>query len=186
MKVSEIKKLLKEGKQIEDLQKELQTQINIKSYLSIAQKKLIVESVIKDSLKINDTGLLICDFINKKIAFDLAILTNYTNIKLSKKSVDDYDFLQEYGIFDIIYNNINPRELDLITSILENEIKQKIKIENSFERTMLRIFNTISEKMPEAEQIQSFLKSIVKDINDLDWDKVPMLKQMFDVSQGKQ
>ena len=175
MKVSEIKKLLKEGKQIKDLS------IEVKPYVSILKKQAMIEKIIEGCIDYNDAQLAFCNFINKQIAFDLSILLNYTNIKTGKNIISDYDFLQENGIFDYIYEKINIKDLNLIQTLLDNEIKQKLDLENSFEFFLIRISNTLINKLPDNKQVQEFLRTIIDNLGQFSWDKIPSLKKIVDL-----
>jgi hypothetical protein len=92
MKVSEIKKQLKQGKELKEI-------IKIKNYIPVLEKKIFCENIINGSLEEKD-GFLVCDAILKKFLMDLALLKNYGGIKFNdsfEKQMVEYDELCELG-----------------------------------------------------------------------------------------
>jgi hypothetical protein len=56
---------------------------------------------------------------------------------------------------------------------------------NSFANIIGNKLQQLIDKIPNDKQLKSLSKSLIKDINKLDWDKVPMLKQMWLTANGK-
>lgn len=159
--------------------------IEIKQYLSFVEKKLLCIDILEDCLIVDENGLLSCDFFKKKLLIDLKLIVNYTDIEFSKEFMGEYDFLVEQGILDHIIENIPASELDFIDEMISDELDQRIKIGNSLESIIAKGINKIAEKLPTDKEIKSLSKSLVKDLNKFDWDKVPMLRDMWLSANGK-
>lgn len=174
MKVSELREKFIKGKLLSDYG------IEIRNYLPIAEKKLMVDKIIEDCLDYNNDGLLKVNFVNKKIAIDLAFLLNYTSIELNGENfIDDYDFLDMNNVFDSIRDAIGDKEVCLIYDLIDEEIDQRIRLENSFEAILKKGINALIEKLPTDKQIKSLAKSLARDLKNFNWDAVPMIKEMY-------
>ena len=190
MLVSEIKERLENGEPIDAL-------INIKPYLSHVEKKILSENIIKGSLDKNENDLVVCDFFNRELTKNIGIIVNYTDIEINNDEfLEDYDTLSELGIIDYVLNNMNKSDRYFIKDMVSKCIEQEINIGNSIESIAQKGINDLKviieegiakivEKLPSDKQIKSLSKTLIKDVNKLDWDKVPMLKQMWETANGK-
>lgn len=179
MLISEIKEKLQNGISIDLI-------INIKPHLSHVEKKILCENIINASLDQNEDGLVICDYFNRELTKNIGIIVNYTDIEINNDEfLEDYDTLSEYGIVDYVLNNINKSDRFFIKSMVSKEIEQKVKISNSIESIIAKGLNKITEKLPDNKELKSLSKSLVKDLNKFNWDKVPMLKEMWLTANGK-
>ena len=103
MKVIEIKEALKEGNILDDL-------IQIKPYLSFAEKKILCDKIIEGSLY-EENGMLLCNYYDKKLFIEISIINNYTDIELDEENiVGDYDILCELGIVEHILKCLDDDE----------------------------------------------------------------------------
>ena len=159
---------------------------NIKKYIPFIEKKILVEDIIDGCLETNENGLLVVNNFMKKMVLDLKVVIAYTDIEFGEEIVNDYDFMVENKIIDKIIESIDDSELDFIESMVNKEIDQKIRIENSIEGILANKLDKLIDKLPTDKQIKSLSKSLVKDINKMDWDKLPMLKDMWLSANGKQ
>ena len=180
MLISEIKEQIEAGKFVDDL-------LEVKQYLSIIEKNLIVNKIIDSCIVLDEiNGLSKIDYFYKKLTSDVSLLVNYTNIEFSENLIEDYDCLCENVGIERILNQIPITEVEFILDLVDCELTQIIKLNNSIEGILASKLDKVVEKLPTDKQIKSLSKSLVKDINKLDWDKLPMLKDMWNVANGNQ
>lgn len=162
-------------------------EIKIKKYIPFVEKQVLVQRVVDLCLDFDqDTNMVKVNFFNKKLSIDSQIILMYTDLEFAEEDfIKQYDFLVENNYFDYIFSQINSSELDMIYEAVEHEIEQAIQLNNSIEGILAKGINKIVEKLPSDKQLKSLSKSLVKDINKLDWDRLPILKQMFDTANGK-
>jgi hypothetical protein len=162
-------------------------EIKIKKYIPFVEKQVLVQRVVDLCLDFDqDTNMVKVNFFNKKLSIDSQIILMYTDLEFAEEDfIKQYDFLVENNYFDYIFSQINSSELDMIYEAVEHEIEQAIQLNNSIEGILAKGINKIVEKLPNDKQLKSLSKSLVKDINKLDWDRLPILKQMFDTANGK-
>jgi len=177
---------LKEKKEVENIKDfKTTTYIQIKSWISFAKKQLICENVVDNCLEYDD-DILLCNYFTKKLLLDMSLVTFYTNLEFSDdNSLEEYDFLCENGIMKYIIEEIDREEYWFITETIDEIVEQKIKIHNSIENMINKGINVLIQKLPTNKELKSLIKSTIKDINKLDVDKLPMVKQLLDVAQGK-
>jgi len=165
---------------------DLSTIITIKPYLSHVEKKILCDNIINASLDQNEDGLIICNYYNRKLTTNMSIIVNYTNIEINNDEfLEDYDYLCEQGLIKYVLDNMNKEDKLFIEQMVSKNIGQSLKIGNSLESIIAKGLNKIVEKIPDNKELKSLSKSLVKDINKMDWDKVPMLKQMWLTANGK-
>lgn len=181
MLIQELKEKLTATPEIIDLS----TIIEIKPYLSFVEKKIVSESIINGSLEQNEDGLTICNYFNKKLLSDIAFISNFTNIEIGEEFLEDYDYLCEQGIIKYVLDNINVDDWDFIEGMVNRSIGQEIKISNSLESIITKGINKFTDKLPTDKELKSLSKSLVKDLNKFDWNKIPMLKEMWLTANGK-
>lgn len=149
-------------------------EIQIKDYLPISTKKLMCEEIAKNSI-VEQNGMKIKDSIAYEIAFDLVITSFYSNVDIDEY----YDEACEYKIIDYIKENMNQSERDFISEhsyhIVRNEIDTYNSLAGIINRNLTNFINVIEKNTnPKA------IKSILKEAQKLDLDKMPMIKQLVE------
>ena len=152
--------------------------IQIKDYLPISTKRLMCEEIAKNSI-IEQDGVKIKDSIAYEIAFDLVIVSFYTNVDID----EHYDEACEYKIIDFIKANMNQEERDFISEhsyyIIQNEINTHNSIAGVINRQLTKFINIVEKNTsPKA------IKSILKEAQKLDLNKLPMIKQLVETLDG--
>ena len=180
MKVKEIKILVnEENKALKDI-------INVASYLSIVEKKVLIDDIVEDCIKYDDNGLAKVDFVNKIIAFDFGLL-RYTDIELEEDNItEQYDELQQLGVFNYVQQEIG-KELYVLEYLLEDEIKQKLELENSIQsvlnKNLGRFVDTVDNHMS-PKNIKSIIKAASKAFKDLDMGKLNFVSDFTKFNNG--
>lgn len=179
MKLSKIKQELCNGKKIEEL-------VEVKSFISLATKKALVDNILNACLDYDENGLLKCDFISKELSYNLNLLNFYTDIELDGEDIaEDYDYLDKERIFHFIRDNIP--ELYVIEYLLGNELEQKLELENNISavvnRNLVRFIDVV-EKNTSPKNIKSIIKAASKAFKDLDIDKLNFVSDAIKLNNG--
>jgi len=61
-----------------------------------------------------------------------------------------------------------------------------MQIGNSIESIIASRLDKLIDKLPTDKQLKSLSKSLVKDLNKLDWNQLPLLKEMWETATFKQ
>lgn len=154
--------------------------IQIKDYLPVSTKRLICEEIAKNSI-VEQDGMKVKDSIAFTIAFDLMIVQFYSNVDID----EHYDEACEYGIIDYIKDNMNLDEREFISEhsyyMIRNEINTHNSIAGVINRQLTKFINIIDKNTsPKA------MKSILKEAQKLDMDKIPMIKQLVETLNGNE
>lgn len=154
--------------------------INVKNYIPFIEKKLLVNDVVNSCLEINEDGFLICDNFMKKLLLDLKIIIAYTDIEFGENIIEEYDFLAENKIINIVKKSISKDELDFIYKMTDKEIKQRMNIENSLANVMIKVTNNIIKKLPDEKEIEGLLDKTSETLNNVDLKNIELLKNIVD------
>jgi len=180
LKISELKEIYSKDKNLSELG------IEIQKYQSIAAKKVMVDEILDRCLEHDKNGMIVCDFVARKLNIDLVYILNYTNIEFNENEVvSDYDWLQENGIVELIKDNINEEELWFIESVVGEEIEQKTALNNSVEAVLNRNLVKAVEKIPTAKELDKLLKKFMKEFQSFDFSKLQVLGDIYKELQSK-
>jgi len=169
MLISELKEQIETGKIIDEL-------IEIKQYLPIVEKHLIATKIIDSSIIENKNGLSQIDFFYKKITTDVSLIMNYSNLEFSDELINDYDYLSENGFIKKIIDKIPKTEVYFIDELVENELDQMIKIENSLENILANKLQVLIDKIPDQKSIKKILNDIPKSVNKIKPENLEIIK----------
>jgi hypothetical protein len=192
MKLSEIKTALDKGEQIKSLQ------INVKSYLPLISKTLMVlgykegketiGGIIDECIDISNNGIAYVNHFKKDMAIVCAIINWYSDITIDEVELDsdytNYDYYMISGLWEFVKNQLG-NEYNILADLIDKSIEEELRKYNSIESIINNNLNKLIDKLPTDKQLKKLTKTLVKDINSMNWDKVPMIKQMFETSQGK-
>ena len=136
MKITEFLKKIK--KKDVDLQKILE----VRTYIPIAEKRAILETILDECFAVED-GILTCNYVLKHMAFELAMIKYHTNLEIDITSEEDYDSIQQTGI-DIHWGY----EADYkICKSLFDEMERNLRDQYSVESSIVRLSNTLSNNI---------------------------------------
>lgn len=159
--------------------------IEFRNYVSIEEKAVIADNVSDDSLKYNDNGMVMCNYVQKNISVNLYVLLHYTNIDLddeNKEFILDYNFLSEHGIFEYIFDNIADSEIAILMNLIELEINQMINLENSVSNVLskkLTDFVEVVNNNTSPEKMKDLVGNLSNEIKNFDWNSVSMLSDIY-------
>lgn len=161
MEYNELKKQVFSGANLSEL-------INFNKYVSLVSKKNMVDNIMAICIINDSDGFLRIDYTLKNLFKSLYILVNYTDIELdglydtenninSLLAIEFYDFCQQYKVYDYVLKNCECGDFD---SFLEEEIAQKIEIENSVAFVLSKVLNNISNKLPSQGELSGVMKEL--------------------------
>ncbi len=90
----------------DQLQQLISKTIEVKKYLSIKEKRALIDNIINDCILYED-GVYKFDDIDKYIAFTMRTIAAYTNLELSDDMENDYDELCEAKLLNTVIETFN-------------------------------------------------------------------------------
>jgi hypothetical protein len=191
MKFSEIKIALDKGEQIKSLK------INIKTYLPLISKMLMVlgykedgktENGIIDECIETSNGIAYVNHFKKHMAIVCAVINWYSNIEVDKieleKDYTIYDYYITSGLWNYVKNQIG-NEYKIILSLVDKSIEEELRKYNSIEAVVNNNLNKLIDKVPTDIQLKQLARTLVRDVNSLNWNSIPKIKEIFETVQGK-
>ncbi len=176
---------------IKELKEKLQNntlkleELNIKTYLSLIRKKILVDNICTDLIEYDENGIAFVNEIQKKITFSVSTLLNYCNVEiLEEDNMDDVietlDLLFETGNYYEIEKYIG-EDLDELLWAVETEI-QNIKLRNnSLESIVAKGLNKVVNTLPNDKQIKSIIRTASKEFQKFDPSKMKEIQEMMKV-----
>lgn len=154
-------KLLKE----EQLQQLVAKTIESKKYLSIKEKRALIDNIV-DTCILYEDGVYKFDEIDKYITFTMKTIAAYTNLELSADIEDDYDELCKSNLLNIVietfsgeYENVN-----LLLRMKCDYILSGNTMEAQFGKFLTDVTNQVSD----------FSDFLSKKMEDFDPSKLPI------------
>ena len=117
---------------------DLKTMLNIRTYIPIAEKKAIIETVLDECFRVED-GILICDCALKNVAFELAMVKYHTDLDVDITSYDNYDELHTV----LLCLRMEYAEDYDACDTLFNEMERELRAKHSVEASMASISHNV-------------------------------------------
>lgn len=160
------------GKSINGTMKEEQIlalakkQLEVKKYLSIQEKKDLVDKIIYNSVYYQD-GISKIDAINCYMYFTMLTIDAYTNLEIDNAE-DCYDALAESGLIDVVIASLGHEYEDV--HVFLNMKRDEILTGDSIEAQFGKFFNNISN------EVSGLKNTLVDAFNGLNIDKTDVIK----------
>ena len=157
----------------EQLQAVLKKKLDVKEYISIKDKKRLIDAIVNECILYED-GIFKFDNIDKYICFTMRAIELYTNIELSDDIEDDYDLLCQNGLLNSVIDTFIG-EYENIKVLFQMKCDYVIA-GNAVEAQFGRFFDNILDKMDTivgtlSDKISGFdmenLPANMEDINKL-------------------
>lgn len=172
---------------IEEIRKQnydLKANLVIKQYLPLAIKQLLIKNIL-ESCTIEENGIKKINFSLKEFAYEFILISQYSNVDCEVDStVQFYDELKENGVINQIVKLIPESEITFINNILNQEIEQKQKIDNSVEAIIANALTKLVDKLPDEKGISKLIKDLPKQINKISPDKLQYISQAIGWNNG--
>lgn len=141
--------------------------LNIKSYISIKEKKQLVEDIVSETI-IYENGLLKFNGIDQYIVYAMKCIEAYTDLELSNDIEDDYDELSKTGLLEAITSTFAEEYKTVLTLLqmqcdyilMDNSISSKVGV---FLTSVSSIINKLANSL--SNSVDNF------DISKLNIDK---------------
>ncbi len=158
------------GKMIkaEQVQAALKKELAVKEYLSIKDKKQLIEDIVNECV-LYDSGLFRFDEIEKYIVFTMRTIAAYTNIELSTDIEDDYDELCRTKLLGTVID-LFESEYNEIGMLLRMKCDYILE-ENNIEMQVGKFLNDISDK------IDVLAAELNKQVSGFDISKLPIREE---------
>ena len=148
MKVQELVEFIGNDKnkmlKIDQLQAVVQKCLNVKEYLSIKDKKQLVEDIVDECILYED-GVFKFDDIDKYVVFIMKTIEAYTDIELSDDIENDYDILCRAKALELVVNTFK-KEYDDVNVLLSMKCDY-ILSSNNIEAQFGKFLSNMSEKV---------------------------------------
>lgn len=134
-----------------------QKALEVKKYMSIKDKKNLVEDIVNECVLYED-GVFKFDDIDKYVCFTMMTIEAYTSLELSDDVEDDYDMLCESGLLNHVVNTFKD-EYDSVNILLQMRCDH-ILSGNTIEAQLGKFLGEISDK------VDSFAEVLTAKIDD--------------------
>lgn len=158
---------------------EFKEKVTIKKYIPFSSKKSIVDLIYTNCVvKDEENGIYFIDTLMKEMAYNFAILDYYTDFYdvYEKAREYSYDEIAEAGIFSYITNPYCECYNDV--GSLDDAIyrfNDRVNALNSTGASIYRILNSLSDKMPDINELEEIMQELPKALNNVD----PKVIEMF-------
>lgn len=176
MKIQELKTLLTQGRKLEELE------IEIKPYIPVIEKKVIVERIIEGSINTDENGIVSVDYFNKLLLTEIAFINNYTNLEFSDEdTIGEYDYLVENEVVKWILDKVKSSELNFIYEMVYDELQQRVEIGNSLSNVVAVGINKLINKIPTDKDLAKLIKVAGKELKNFNPSKLKEIQEMMKV-----
>jgi|WetSurMetagenome_2_1015567.scaffolds.fasta_scaffold29952_2 hypothetical protein len=143
--------------------------LEIRQYVPLTTKKMIAEiiaekCVVKSSKENINLSMFEIDYVHLIVSKMSAIISAYTDLKLSEDAYTEIDYLKSEKIYEAIITIIKDdvKELD---EIIDKELENKLKAQNSIEGILINTVNTLISKIPDEKTANKFIGNFIKKID---------------------
>lgn len=129
----------------------LKDMLEIRTYIPIAEKKAVLETVLDTYCTVDD-GVVACDYVLKKMVFELAMLKYHTNLDIDITSDADYDDMKQADVdfTDVYYDDY--QECKQLLDCMEYELRSQYSIEASIAGLTHKLSDGIGRIVNAAER----------------------------------
>lgn len=172
MKINEFIEAMNQSKikilKTEQKQEYIKNILEVKSYLSIKDKKQLVRDIVNECILYED-GMFKFDDIDKYVCFTMKTIAAYMNLELSDDIEDDYDILCESMLLDCIIDTFK-KEYDEVNILLQMRCEY-ILSGNNIEAQIGKFLTDILSKLDMLGDV------LVDKIGNFNLDQLPINKE---------
>lgn len=159
--------------------KEDYSNIEIKYYLPLSAKKIIVNNILETCIFENEEGFKIIDYSLLYMIKQFKIINEYTNIDFSEEDLFNvYDQLSEKSIIEYVLSKIDTKEIEFFDTIIEKEIQQMYIVNNSLQSVLSKTLNKVIDKIPDSKEINKIITKVRKELNNISPETLNILKDI--------
>jgi hypothetical protein len=160
----------------EQVQAFLKKELNVIEYMSIKNKKSLVEDIVNECI-LYDDGIFKFDDIDKYICFTMRTIAAYTNIELSDDIENDYDLLCKEKLLSPVIDTF-VGEYENVKLLLQMKCDY-ILCGNSIEAQLGRFLDNVLNKLSDVTDVLKHSANNL-DMNNLPIDKESLMR-LFDI-----
>ena len=149
----------------EQLQQFLEKTLEVKKYISIKEKKSLIDNIINGCI-IYDDGILKFNEIDKYITFTMMTIAAYTNLELSFDIENDYDELCEAKLLNVIIETFTG-EYENVKLLLAMQCDYILSA-NNIEAQLGRMLTSVLDK------VDAFSNLVSSKLDSFDLDNLPV------------
>ena len=172
MKVQELVEFVGKNKvkyvKVDQLKDALKKQLEVKDYMSIKDKKQLVNSIVDDCI-LYDNGIFKFNGIDKYVCFTMKTIEAYTNLELSEDFEEDYDVLSESKLLETVVD-LFKKEYDEVNILLQMRCEYILN-DNSLQSQFGRFLTNISDKLDDFAGVLSHT------VGNFDMSKLPISEE---------
>lgn len=151
----------------EQVQAFVNKELEVKAYLSIKDKKQLVQGIAMECVLYED-GMFKFDGIDKYICFTMRTIAAYTSLELSDDIEDDYDALCEAKLLNTVIESFNG-EYENVKILFQMKCDY-ILSGNTIEAQLGRFLGGVLEK------IDVLVNALAEKVEDFDFNNLPISK----------
>jgi hypothetical protein len=146
--------------------------VTIYPRVGFVKKQAMVQSVYDNSVvKDEENGVFYVDTIMSKMTFDVNMLSSYTNFYEVYKNQYPYDFLNDIGVFNYVYSQIDIADMALVEEAVEERL-MRVETLNSVGACLHRTIKEVVGKIPNAQDVGKLLNKLPKLLDKMDKEKL--------------
>jgi len=160
--------------------------IDIKDNVSHEDKMSIISSMKENCIEeIEGSNLKRINYLSKDILYTILLIKHLTNLDLDsvENKLELYDYLSDNYIIDDI--KIVIKGLCKLEYIIDEELEQEIKINNSFEKTIKTILDDLMKKIPSADELSKLVDKVKSEVENFDSSKLNKINDLVNLTKGK-
>lgn len=169
MKITEFIELMNNPKnkllKADQLQATVAKTLEVKEYLSIKEKKELIDGIIGDCILYVD-GVFKFNEIDKYVCFTMKTIEAYTNLEVSDDMEEDYDALCRAKLLNCVIESFNA-EYENVKVLLQMKCDYMLS-SNSIEAQLGRFLDGISDN------INDVAVTVIDKIKEFNFDKLPI------------
>ena len=150
---------------IEQLEALLKKKLEVKEYIGIKLKKILVDEIVNECILYED-GVFKFNDIDKYICFTMRVIEAYTNLELSNDLEEEYDLLCESKLLESIINTFK-KEYDDVNILLQMKCDYMLS-NNTLAAQVGRFFDGILEKL------DVFVDALSNKVDGFDFNDLPI------------
>lgn len=154
---------------------EIKEKITVKNKIGVLAKQEMVQVIYNSCVTKDETnGIYYIDAIMREVAYNYAVLGNYTDFYsvVENAAAYEYDYLDEIGVFDYVSANLSNDIMSVRDAVCGFEAR--VIDLNSVGSCLYRIVGDGIKNMKNVD-IGKFLKDIPKAINSIDKDVIKIV-----------
>lgn len=168
--------------------------LTIKKYLPIIHKRILVDNIISSVKDYTDNGMVKINYINLELYKHVYMLEMLSNYAFTPDTmIEEIDYMLENGIMTSFHYELGSQLLWDIDGLIEKEIDQMLKVENSMEsiiNTHLYLFqdklDLLINKIPDFKEdtVNKWIKSLSKTLKNINPDQFSKVQEMMHFAKG--